>query len=230
MGGMTAAIIDITRPLGPSTDAWPGDAPFELRWTRTHADAVAAVSCVQFSPHLGTHLDAPLHLQPDGLDVAGIPLTVCVGPCELVRLPGHDLPISEVDLPSGWKPAAPRVLFATQTWPTGAPIPGRFASVSPGLVDALADAGVVLVGIDTPSLDQPDAAALPAHRQCLAHSIAILEGLDLTGVAPGAYTLVAAPLRLSRVEASPVRAFLLPATTVAPGAVERVGPIRTPGA
>jgi arylformamidase len=213
MRGMTIAIIDITRPLGPSTAAWPGDAPFQMRWTLTHADAAAAVSCVQLSPHLGTHLDAPLHLQPEGLDVAAIPLHVCVGPCELVGLPGHDFPISEADLPSGWKPSAPRVLFATNTWPAGAPIPRRFASVSPGLVDALADAGVVMVGIDTPSLDQPDATSLPAHRRCLAHSIAILEGLDLTGVAPGTYTLVAAPLRLSGVEASPVRAFLLPATS-----------------
>jgi arylformamidase len=213
MRGMTIAIIDITRPLGPSTAAWPGDAPFQMRWTLTHADAAAAVSCVQFSPHLGTHLDAPLHLDPEGLDAAGIPLSVCFGPCEIVGLQGHDRPISEADLPSGWKPTAPRVLFATNTWPTGAPIPGRFASVSPGLVDALADTGVVLVGIDTPSLDQPDATSLPAHRRCLAHSIAILEGLDLTGVVPGTYTLVAAPLRLSGVEASPVRAFLLPATS-----------------
>jgi arylformamidase len=213
MGGMPGTIIDITRPLGPTTAAWPGDAPFEMRWTQTHSDAAAAVSCVQFSPHLGTHLDAPLHLEPDGLDVASIPLSVCVGPCELVGLPGHDVPISEADLPSGWRPSAPRVLFATQTWPTGAPIPSRFASVSPGLVDRLARAGVVLVGIDTPSLDRPDAAGLPAHRRCLAHSVVILEGLDLTGVKPGAYTLVAAPLRLSRVEASPARAFLLPAAS-----------------
>jgi arylformamidase len=122
------------------------------------------------------------------------------------------------------------VLFATWTWPTDTPIPSTFATLAPHLVNLLARAGVVLVGIDTPSVDEPRAVELPAHRCCVAQSIAILEGLDFTGVIPGAYTLVAAPLRLPHVEASPVRAFLLPATTVAPGAVERVGPIHTTGA
>lgn len=227
---MIGKIIDITRPLGPTTAAWPGDVPFSKRWTQAHGTVTAAVSCLQFSPHLGTHLDAPLHLDPHGRDVAGVPLSVCVGPCEVVGLPGHDRPISESDLPAGWKPSTPRVLFATWTWPTDTPIPSTFATLAPYLVNLLARAGVVLVGIDTPSVDEPRAVELPAHRRCVAQSMAILEGLDFTGVIPGTYTLVAAPLRLPHVEASPVRAFLLPATTVAPGAVERVGPIRTTGA
>lgn len=208
---MAETIIDITRPLGPTTAAWPGDAPFEMRWTQTHSDAAAAVSCVQFSPHVGTHLDAPLHFDRDGHDVAAVPLSVCIGPCQVVALPGHDGPIAGRDLPPGWRPSAPRVLFATGTWLPGGPIPPRFATVSPDLVDELSMAAVVLLGIDTPSVDQPGASGLPAHRRCLERSIAILEGLDLSGVLPGAYTLFAAPLRLSGVEASPVRAFLLPA-------------------
>jgi arylformamidase len=121
------------------------------------------------------------------------------------------------------------VLFATWTWGLEAPIPPTFASLAPRLVDSLARSGVILVGIDTPSVDDPTAVELPAHRRCVAQSIAILEGLDFSGVIPGTYTLVAAPLRLPGVEASPVRAFLLPATIVPAGSVERVGPIREPG-
>ena len=227
---MIGKIIDITRPLGPTTAAWPGDVAFSKRWTQAHGTVTGAVSCLQFSPHLGTHLDAPLHIDPHGRDVAGVPLSVCVGPCEVLGLPGHDRAISENDLPSGWSPVTPRVLFATWTWAPEAPIPPTFASLAPRLVDFLARSGAVLVGIDTPSVDDPAAVDLPAHRRCVSQAITILEGLDFSGVIPGAYTLVAAPLRLPGVEASPVRAFLLPATTVAAGAVERVGPIRAPDA
>ena len=38
----------------------------------------------------------------------------------------------------------------------------------------------------------------------------ILEGIDLAGVAPGRYTLVALPLRIAGADGSPVRAALIP--------------------
>jgi arylformamidase len=206
---VNGAITDITRSLGPSSPAWPGDEPFSVRWTQPHGTGAAAVSCLRFSPHVGTHLDAALHLDPAGGDVAALPLGVCVGRCEVVGVNDRVGAITREDLPAGWTPSTPRVLFATGTWPTGAPIPASFASLSPGLVDFLAGAGVVLVGLDTPSVDDPSEAGLPAHRRCVAHGMAILEGLDLTNAAPGTCTLVAAPLRLQGVEASPVRAFLI---------------------
>ncbi len=227
---MTGKIIDITRPLGPATAVWPGDTPFSRRWTQTHGTVSAAVSALQFSPHLGTHVDAPLHVDPTGRDVAGLALSVFVGRCEVVGLPDHTGPIARDVLPGGWKPATPRVLFATWTWPTDRPVPQPFPTLAPGLVDYLARSGVILVGIDSPSVDEPRAVELPAHRRCLAAAITILEGLDFTGVIPGVYSLVAAPLRLAGVEASPVRALLLPATTFPAGTTERVGSPRVPGA
>ncbi len=208
---MGKGIIDITRSVGAATPTWPGDEPFSLRWTNPPGIGEAAVSSLRLSPHLGTHLDAPLHLDPGGSDVARLPLAVCVGPCEVVAIRGLARPISRRDLPPGWTPSAQRVLFATGTWPAGAAIPDAFASLDPRLVDLLAVSGAVLVGVDTPSVDEPAAADLTAHRRCLEHGIAILEGLDLAGVAAGTYDLVAAPLRLEGVEASPVRAFLLAA-------------------
>jgi len=227
---VTGKIIDITRPLGPATAVWPGDTPFARRWTQTHGTVSAAVSALQFSPHIGTHVDAPLHLDPAGRDVASLPLPVFVGRCEVVGLPDHTGAISREVLPRGWKPTTPRVLFATWTWPTDRPVPQPFPTLAPELVDYLARSGVILVGIDSPSVDEPRAVELPAHRRCVAAAIAILEGLDFTGVIPGVYSLVAAPLRLPGVEASPVRALLLPATTFPAGTTERAGTPRAPGA
>ena len=55
-------------------------------------------------------------------------------------------------------------------------------SVAPGLIDALAVAGVRLVGVDTPSVDPYASRDLPVHRRCLAHDMGILEGLVLADV------------------------------------------------
>jgi arylformamidase len=227
---MIGKIVDISRPLGPATAVWPGDTPFSRRWTQSHGAVSAAVSALQLSPHLGTHVDAPLHIDPGGRDVAGIPLSVFVGRCEVIGLPGHDRPIAREALPSGWKPTTPRVLFATWTWDTDKPVPQPFPSLAPPFVDFLARSGVILVGLDSPSVDEPRAVEMPSHRRCVAQAITIVEGLDFTTVIPGVYTLVAAPLRMPGVEASPVRAFLLPATALPAGTTERVGTTRAAGA
>ena len=78
-------------------------------------------------------------------------------------------------------------------------------------------AGVVLVGVDTPSVDPETSKALPAHRTCLAAGMMILENLVLDQVEPGDYELVALPLKLVSLDASPVRAILRP---LPPGAAQ----------
>lgn len=222
---MLTRVIDITRPLTTSSPVWPGDVAFTRGWTSPPGRDAAAVSWMRLSPHVGTHIDAPLHRDPTGRDVASLSLLTCIGRCEVVALPGHDQPIDIGDLPVGWNPSTPRVLFATGSWPVGTQIPPSFASLTPAFVDFLARAGVALVGLDTPSADSPGATDLPVHRRCVDRSVLILEGLDLSSAAPGAYTLVAVPLRLVGFEASPVRALLLPATTLATGITERAGTV-----
>jgi arylformamidase len=71
--------------------------------------------------------------------------------------------------------------------------------------------GVVLIGIDTPSIDPFSSKSLPTHHATRQGTgVAILEGLDLAQVPPGLYELVALPLRLRGADASPVRATLWP--------------------
>ena len=66
----------------------------------------------------------------------------------------------------------------------------------------------MLIGLDTPSIDPADSELLTAHRVALSNGISVLENLDLTRIVAGEYELIALPLRLSGVEASPVRAIL----------------------
>ena len=103
---------------------------------------------------------------------------------------------------------ARRVLFATGSFPDPEKFIRDFAAFSTGLLDTLAASGVVLVGIDTPSVDLFDSKDLPAHLAAARHGLALLEGLVLRDVPAGLYELIALPLRLTGFDASPVRAVL----------------------
>jgi arylformamidase len=103
---------------------------------------------------------------------------------------------------------APRVLFATGTYPDPTHFNEDFAGLSAKLIDYLAEKGVTLVGIDTPSVDPYESENLPAHQAALRRDVAILEGLVLENVPAGIYELIALPLRLVGFDGSPVRAIL----------------------
>jgi arylformamidase len=103
----------------------------------------------------------------------------------------------------------PRILFKTGTFPDPYDWNEDFAAPEPDLVDELGRSGVVLVGFDTPSTDLFHSKGLPAHQALFAHGMMNLEGLVLSHVKPGHYTLMALPLPLEDADASPVRAVLL---------------------
>ena len=82
-------------------------------------------------------------------------------------------------------------------------------ALSPELIDFLAEKQVVLVGVDTPSVDLADDKNLISHQAILKHDMAVLEGVVLDEVKPGLYDLIALPLKIMNADASPVRAILL---------------------
>ena len=73
----------------------------------------------------------------------------------------------------------------------------------------MAAAGVHLIGIDTPSIDPESDENLSSHVLAIDSGILILENLDLTEVRSGLYRLIALPLKIKGLEASPVRAVLI---------------------
>jgi arylformamidase len=82
------------------------------------------------------------------------------------------------------------------------------AGLAAELVHELADRGVVLVGIDTASIDPAESKALPSHQAVRARGLRVLENLVLDAVPEGDYELIALPLKLAQADASPVRAVL----------------------
>jgi len=202
-------LLDISPPLNRSVAVWPGDTPLarEVLLEIARGGASVTLSTLRATVHLGAHADAPSHYARDGADIAGRSLTFYVGECEVMRVPvERGGVITPAMLPR--EPSAPRVLFATGTFPDPGVFNQDFAALSPALVDHLHAAGAILAGIDTPSVDPFASKELAAHRRFLAHDMAILEGLVLEGVEEGHYELIALPLRLEGFDASPVRAVL----------------------
>jgi arylformamidase len=73
----------------------------------------------------------------------------------------------------------------------------------------LSSKNVILVGIDTPSIDPSEDQVLESHHAVYENNMAILEGIVLDDVNEGIYQLIALPLKIAGADASPVRAVLL---------------------
>lgn len=201
-------IYDITPPVTEDLAVWPGDTPprREILCDLSRGDRFT-LSSMHATVHLGAHADAPSHFGREAGAVETVELDKYLGPCQVIRVSAaRGSRIAPGTIPDHL--VAPRVLFATGTYPDPNHFNTDFAALEPELVHLLHRRGVRLVGIDTPSVDLFDSQELPAHRACLAHDMAILEGLVLYGVPEGVYELIALPLRLAGYDASPVRAIL----------------------
>lgn len=208
---MTMRIWDISEPIEPASATFPGDTPFTQEWVaRQEQGASCNVSTIRMSVHVGTHTDAPLHFDVAGPDIASVDLTRYLGPCRVVDVRGTGSPslIPAVALTPELLRGASRILFRTRrehdhrTWDPA------FTAVGPAAAKVLVDAGIVLVGIDTPSMDHADSKGLDGHHLLYEGGVAILENIDLRAVPAGDYELIALPLRIVNGDSSPVRAIL----------------------
>ena len=202
-------IIDISRKIVTGIPVWAGDASYEACFTsHKNGDNPSNVGSFSMSTHTGTHIDAPLHIENGGEKAGEISLLPFLGPVTVVHIPGPCI-IGPVQLEPFIKPGTKRLLIRTDTWTDPAWFPESFSYFSPEISVSLKKAGVLLIGIDTPSVDSPESDKLPVHNGLMSAGIGILECLDLTGVESGAYELIALPLRLMELDASPVRAVLV---------------------
>jgi len=208
-------LYDITPVVSATLPVWPGDTPYRAQLTWAMAEgAPVNVSSIITTPHLGAHADAPFHTEADGAAIADLPLEPFLGPCRVVEVPPEPLILPDhldgIDLSD-----PPRLLLKTGSAPrldgadgSTTAFPERFSALSPELAHALGAAGALLVGLDTPSADPFDSKDLLAHHALIAGGVVNLEGLVLEGVPAGVYELIALPLRLAGLDASPVRAVL----------------------
>ncbi len=214
---MTYTIIDISQPVSSSTACFPGDTPFSRQVTlRLEEGATVNLTSFTMSPHVGTHADAPSHIQGRMDDTqgmaSGMPLLPYIGPCAVIDVSPLGEGITKQHFEKAaeqFKDMPPRVVFKTQKNLRYDVWEGTYAHFTVELIETLSARGIIMAGLDTPSVDHVDSKNLEVHHALNKAGFSWLENLDLTQAEQGIYFLSAAPLKLTELEASPVRAVLI---------------------
>jgi len=200
---------DISPPVAPGSPVFPGDTPFQQQWAATLGPGCPVnVSTLTLSPHVGAHADAPLHYDPEGRPIGAVDLAPYLGPCRVIHAIGKGPLVRWDDLAHAVEHLPQRVLVRTyQRMPVDR-WDAELAAYAPETIERLADAGVLLVGIDTASIDPAASKTLDSHQVIRRRGLRVLENLVLDDVPEGDYELIALPLKLMTADASPVRAVL----------------------
>lgn len=203
-------IYDISRPLEVGMAVYKNkpSKQFELRQDANFPEqAFQEHSIIQLNLHTGTHVDAPAHMLPGGASVDQLPLSAFFGPAQLLDLSEVEEVICREDLlKKDIQPGCRLLLKTKNSFEEG--YNPRFVYLSAEGADYLKSLACPLVGIDAMSVER-DQPKHPAHDILLGAGIYILEDIRLAQVPEGRYQLMALPLALRGVEASPVRAVLL---------------------
>ena len=200
-------IRDISPPINEQSAVFPGDTLYSQHAHFTLGpDCPVNVNTLTLSPHTGAHADAPLHYGNGEATIGEVSLAPYLGPCRVIHCIDCGPLIQPEHIAHALDNLPARVLVRTsrtarQSWEP-------FTAFAPETIALLATKNVALVGIDTPSVDPATSHALPAHHQLLQLNLRVLENLVLDDVPEGDYELIALPLKLTRADASPVRAVL----------------------
>ena len=213
-GGLTAqGWIDVTATLDPKkTPVYEGDAPMKFDFLKDMRKGdKLTLSVYSMGAHSGTHIDAPMHFITTGAPVNEVPLNPLIGAARVLEVADGVQSIDAAELNRhDWK-GAKRILFRTRSsargWMDSAAFHRDFAFIAPDAAQLLADAGILLVGVDYISAEQFGAPAPRTHQILLGRGIPIVEGLDLRPVQAGDYDVIVLPMKVAGHEGAPARAI-----------------------
>ena len=206
-------IHDVSIAISEDLPVWPGAPKYQLKQNKTTLPTGGPKTNSHFSmiPHFGTHIDAPLHFDPEGLAIEQLDVSLLVGPCRVYEhLARRDM--TREDLIAMGLEQEPRVLFKTVnsgSIKAGVDFNQNYVSFEPDAIDYLVEVGVKLVGIDGYAIGSFEKSSDPNHVRFCGSGGVIIELLDLSGIKPGSYELIALPVKMAGLEAAPARVLLL---------------------
>jgi len=221
-------IIDISLELDASTykmrsyEGFKKDMQFEVEVIKDYPGGLGQiVRGAHMRLHAGTHVDAPSHMIKGGDDIHHLPLELFFGPAVVAdvrhRVPKGGITADDMERAIGDRVRhGDRVLLRTDIndarfdgsaeWMESAPY------LSDGVIAWFRDHGVSIVGFDFyHGVKQPGEPATSSTSRKLAEvGILTMPALkNLGAITKPRVTLIALPLKMIGVEASPVRAIVI---------------------
>lgn len=231
-------LVDLTHPYNQDTIYWPtSPSKFELErlaYGVTEGGWFYAANTVCTPEHGGTHFDAPIHFDANGQAAHAVPLAGLIAPAVMIDVsaqagkdPNYRLTVDDVtafEARHGTIAEDTIVLLRTgwsARWPDtkaylGDDTPGDASKLSFPSYGADAtrllveERGVVLLGVDTASIDFGPSKDFIVHRIAAARNVGGLENLTgLERLPPTGFTIFALPMKIEGGSGGPVRVVAL---------------------
>lgn len=229
---LPTSIVDLSQRIEERMPVYPGDEPFTMRSTCSHALSprmTISVHQLSLGTHLGTHIDAPYHFFPDRDKISDLPLEHFVGRAVVLdvrhvgkagrRIEWADIEVAHnraslEQIGARTDDKADIVLLWTGWdvhWDT--PMYDRHPYFSRGVAMRLRDMGARVVGVDTMSVDGQET-GFAMHEELLGAGRLICENMRgigglVSGAGEGEGEIWASmvPLNVHGSDGSPVRAY-----------------------
>ncbi len=226
-------ILDLSYPLNGQTNFWPGDdyEPFTLETIATlEKDGVLSKS-MRLPEHIGTHIDAPNHFEPNQPSVAQIKPQDLIGPGVVINItpqaeaePDYGLTLKDIqdwERQHGRIPDGAIVLLNTgwgRFWSTPERFQGRDTRGNLHFPSYTEESARFLIhdrkarglGVDTLSIDRGISKKFEVHHITNAASRYGLENVaHLDQLPPRGFTLIVAPMKIENGTGCPTRVFAI---------------------
>jgi arylformamidase len=198
-------IFDVTAPIYEGMPVYK-NKPEKQPTLTTVTNGYVSETRLALDVHTGTHVDAPLHMINNGETFETIPIEKLVGQCKVLDLTAVEDRITKSDLDKFSIEEDDFLLFKTKN-SYDEEFNFDFIFLAEDGASYLSERKIRGVGTDALGIERSQEGH-PTHKTLFNNNVIIIEGLRLKEVEEGNYFMVAAPLKLSGIDASPARILL----------------------
>jgi len=218
-------VVDLSRPIHTKMPVFPAISKTFLGIFMSHQDSLrpgnvsAQTNILMMCDHAGTHIDSPLHFNPNGTGIDQMPVENMVGNAVVLdfsaKASGDVVTPEEIEAGLAKIKVDPRelkfVLFRTgaaELYGTDKYY-GRFLEIRADAVEWMLDRGILVFGVDAATVDSdPKRSTHMLMRKRVCYHIENLTNLEKLPQ-DGVFTFVCAPLLMLNASAAPFRALAL---------------------